>query len=211
MSADYERAKQYALGRLAGELSPHLAYHSLRHTRDDVLPAVLRLAQASGVNGDALLCLATAALFHDIGFLVDYDDHEAHGITVARAALPTFGYSTAQLDVIAELITATRMPQRPTSPLAELLCDADLDVLGRADFWDVNRLLLAETEHHRGRIIGEAEWLATQLRFLEEHVYFSGVARILRDTGKVQNVSLMRHALHGLNGSGVHRHGVHDG
>ena len=38
MSADYERAKQYALGRLAGELSPHLAYHSLRHTRDDVLP-----------------------------------------------------------------------------------------------------------------------------------------------------------------------------
>jgi hypothetical protein len=103
------------------------------------------------------------------------------------------------------------MPQRPTSPLAELLCDADLDVLGRADFWDVNRLLLAETEHHRGRIIGEAEWLATQLRFLEEHVYFSGVARILRDTGKVQNVSLMRHALHGLNGSGVHRHGVHDG
>ena len=38
-----------------------------------------------------------------------------------------------------------------------------------------------------------------------------GVARILRDTGKVQNVSLMRHALHGLNGSGVHRHGVHDG
>ena len=211
MSADYERAKQYALGRLAGELSPHLAYHSLRHTRDDVLPAVLRLAQASGVNGDALLCLATAALFHDIGFLVDYDDHEAHGITVARAALPTFGYSTAQLDVIAELIAATRMPQRPTSPLAELLCDADLDVLGRADFWDVNRLLLAETEHHHGRIIGEAEWLTTQLRFLEEHVYFSGAARILRDTGKEQNVGLMRHALHGLNGSGVHRRGAHDG
>ena len=33
MSADYERAKQYALGRLAGELSPHLAYHSLRPPR----------------------------------------------------------------------------------------------------------------------------------------------------------------------------------
>ena len=205
MSADYEQAKAYALGRLAGELSPHLTYHSLRHTRDDVLPAAVRLARATGVDGDALLCLATAALFHDIGFLVTYDDHETHGIALAQAALPDLGYSAAQLDVIAELITATRMPQRPTSPLAELLCDADLDVLGRADFWDVNRLLLAETEHHRGRIIGEAEWLATQLRFLEEHVYFSGTAHMLRDPGKVRNVDLMRRVLYGLNGSSAHR------
>jgi uncharacterized protein len=211
MSADYKQAKAYALGRLAGELSPHLTYHSLRHTRDDVLPAALRLARASGVNGDSLVCLATAALFHDIGFLIAYDDHETHGIALARAALPAFGYSSAQLDVIAELIAATRMPQQPASPLAELLCDADLDVLGRDDFWEVNRLLLAETEHQRGRIIGEAEWLATQLRFLQEHVYFSGAARVLRDPGKVQNVSLMRQALHGLNGSGVYRHGVHNG
>ena len=55
MSADYEQAKAYALGRLAGELSPHLTYHSLRHTRDDVLPAAVRLARATGVDGDALL------------------------------------------------------------------------------------------------------------------------------------------------------------
>ncbi|MBP6787260.1 MAG: HD domain-containing protein [Candidatus Promineofilum sp.] len=204
MSADYEQAKAYALGRLAGELSPHLTYHSLRHTRDDVLPAAVRLARATGVDGDALLCLATAALFHDIGFLVTYDDHETHGIALAQAALPDLGYSAAQLDVIAELIAATRMPQRPTSPLAELLCDADLDVLGREDFWDVNRLLLAETEYYRGQVISEAEWLVNQLRFLEEHVYFSGTAHTLRDPGKVRNVDLMRRVLYGLNGSSAH-------
>ena len=204
MSADYEQAKAYALGRLAGELSPHLTYHSLRHTRDDVLPAAVRLARATGVDGDALLCLATAALFHDIGFLVTYDDHETHGIALAQAALPDLGYSAAQLDVIAELIAATRMPQRPTSPLAELLCDADLDVLGREDFWDVNRLLLAETEYYRGQVISEAEWLVNQLRFLEEHVYFSGTTHTLRDPGKVRNVDLMRRVLYGLNGSSAH-------
>ena len=62
MSADYERAKQYALDRLASELSPWLTYHSLRHTRDDVLPAAIRLAHAAGVADDARLCLATGAL-----------------------------------------------------------------------------------------------------------------------------------------------------
>ena len=102
------------------------------------------------------------------------------------------------------------MPQRPTSPLAELLCDADLDVLGRDDFWDVNRLLLAETEHYRGGTVSEAEWLTRQLRFLEEHNYFSSAARLLRDPGKAQNVDLMRHTLHGLNGSSAHRHELHD-
>ncbi len=124
---------------------------------------------------------------------------------MAQAALPDLGYSAAQLDVIAELIAATRMPQRPTSPLAELLCDADLDVLGREDFWDVNRLLLAETEYYRGQVISEAEWLVNQLRFLEEHVYFSGTAHMLRDPGKVRNVDLMRRVLYGLNGSSAHR------
>jgi uncharacterized protein len=202
MSADYEQAKAYALGRLAGELSPYLTYHSLRHTRDDVLPAALRLARAGGVNGDTLLCLATAALFHDIGFLVAYDDHEAHGIAVARAALPGFGYSAGQLELIAGLIAATRMPQQPTSPLAEILCDADLDVLGRKDFCDVNRLLLVETQHYRQIDIAEAEWLDGQARFLEEHHFFTATAHRLRDEGKAHNLARMRHGLAKLNGVG---------
>ncbi len=204
MSADYKQAKAYALGRLAGELSPHLTYHSLRHTRDDVLPAAVRLAQASGINGEALLCLATAALFHDIGFLLAYDDHEAHGITVAQTALPEFGYSNAQLDVVAELIAATRMPQRPTSPLAELLCDADLDVLGRDDFWEINRHLLAETQHYRQVEIAEVEWLRGQAHFLEEHHFFTAAAHQLRDEGKAHNLARMRYTLAQLNGAGSH-------
>ncbi len=133
MGADFERAKDFALGRLANELAPWLTYHSLRHTRDDVLPAALRLAQAAQVDDSDLLCLATAAVFHDLGFIIAYDDHEAHGIFLARGALPEFGYSVAQVDTVAALIAATKMPQSPASPLAELLCDADLDVLGRED------------------------------------------------------------------------------
>jgi len=82
MTADYKQAKEYVLGRLAGELSPHLTYHSLRHT-------------ASGVNGDGLLCLATAALFHDIGFLVAYDDHETSGI--AHSAIRPPNWTTSPI------------------------------------------------------------------------------------------------------------------
>ncbi len=196
MRADFRRAKEYALGRLAGELSPHLTYHSLRHTRDDVLPACLRLARRSGVPADDLLCLATAATYHDTGFLYSYSEHEAHSIALVQAVLPGFGYAEAQIDTIVALIAATRMPQRPTNPLAELLCDADLDVLGRNDFGQLNHKLLAEQARYgKGGLVSEEEWLRDQMHFLQGHVYFSAAAHALRDDGKARNMALMQRAL----------------
>lgn len=201
MEPDYERAKEYVLSRLANELSPWLTYHSLQHTRDDVLPAAERLGHHAGLEPAALLLLTTAALYHDTGFLVSYEDHETHSIFLARETLPTFGYTLEQIAVIAELIAATCMPQQPVGLLAELLCDADLDVLGRDDFWPLNRRLLAEARHFTNPGIDEAEWLRGQAEFLTEHRYFSPAARTLRDQGKARNLLLMRRALANMDGS----------
>ena len=199
--ADYEQARAYALGRLAAELAPDLVYHSLQHTRDDVLPAVLRLAQISGVADEDRLCLATAAVYHDTGFLISYSDHETHSIGLARAVLPGFAYSPQQIDHIVALIAATRMPQRPATLLAQLLCDADLDVLGREDFWDLNQRLLAETRRYGPRgPIAETDWLRGQAQFLQDHAYFSAAAHALRDEGKARNLALMRAALAAADG-----------
>ena len=205
MRADFTQARDYALARLANELSPRLSYHSLHHTRDDVLPACLRLAQAGSVADEDVLCLATAAAYHDIGFLYSYAEHEAHSIAMARVVLPGFGYNATQIDAIAALIAATRMPQQPATPLAELLCDADLDVLGRDDFWDLNRKLWAETGRYgKNGPVSEEQWLDEQVRFLQGHVYFSAAARRLRDAGKARNVILMQRAIaatRGLDGA----------
>ncbi len=201
MKPDLEGAKGYVLDRLARELPPKLTYHSLQHTRDDVMPAAARLGQAAGCDDGDLLLLVTAALFHDMGFLVDYEEHERESIVFARAMLPDYGYAAGQIETIAGLIAATKMPQRPKTPLEQLLCDADLDLLGRDDFWALNRQLLAELHCHTGRLIPEEEWLRGQTRFLDEHVYFTPAAHALRDEGKARNVALMRSALHNLNGS----------
>src|SRR3989304_3776280 len=87
-SPDFERARQYALDRLERELSPALVYHSLVHTRDDVGPAAERLADLEGVTGEARLLLLTAAYFHDIGFTLQREDHEALGAGLVREGLP---------------------------------------------------------------------------------------------------------------------------
>ena len=201
MEPDFERARIYVLGRLEGELSPHLTYHCLEHTRDDVLPAVLRLGVASGLDEESLLLLATAALFHDTGFLYTYGDHERESINMARGTLPNFGYTPQQIEAVGELIAATRMPQRPATPLQALICDADLDVLGREDFWDLNRKLLAELHYYTSHAIPEETWLRDQTRFLQDHHYFSPAAQALRNAGKARNLALMQYALRSVNGA----------
>lgn len=195
---NFNLAKEYVLGRLTEELSPDLTYHSLTHTRDDVLPAARRLGQLSGINGETLLLLETAALYHDTGFLRQYHDHETASIAIARETLPDFGYTPAQIELIVGLIAATRMPQQPRTPLQQLMCDADLDLLGREDFMRLNRELLKEVRLYSGRDIAEHEWLTEQLQFLQSHHFFSPAAIASRSAGKAKNVEKMRRSLEEL-------------
>jgi uncharacterized protein len=184
---DFERAKQYALERLERELRETLYFHSLAHTRDDVAPAVERLAEMEGVEGEALLLLRTAALYHDLGFIELYDDHESVSIRIATESLPKFGYTPHQIERIRNMIQATRLPQSPHNLLEEILADGDLDNLGRDDFAERSRLLRAEQEA-RGINVSDEDWYERQLEFLRNHQYFTDAARRLRDAGKQQNL-----------------------
>jgi len=188
---NFAAAAAYALGRLERELDPRLRYHSLAHTRDDVLPAVERLAGYAGVSGEELLLLRTAAVFHDVGFIVGREEHEEAGATICAATLPAYGYSPAQVAEIVTLIRATRIPQSPRSPLGQLLADADLDLLGRDDFLERNGELREELRAF-GRDEADADWYRHQLAFLVDHRYWTAGARALRDNGKAANIERLR-------------------
>jgi predicted metal-dependent HD superfamily phosphohydrolase len=188
---DLDGARSYALTRLARELPASLCYHSLGHTRDEVAPAVERLAGLAGVGDANLLLLRTAAYFHDLGFVVQRHNHEAAGVEIARAILPRFAYSPRDIKRIARLIFATRLPQRPASLLEGLLADADLDLLGRDDFLSRNGDLRRELEAG-GEARSDADWFASQLRFIGAHRYWTAAARALRDQGKERNTAALR-------------------
>lgn len=200
-SADIESAGQHIYARLERELSPHLLYHSLYHTRDDVVPAAIRLATAAGLGQEEWLILVTAAMYHDAGFLLTYAQHEQGSIHIAREALPTFGYSPEQVANVIDVIAATRMPQKPNGFLQELICDADLNMLGRDDFMQLNRLLLQETRHFSNQPITEDNWYHEQTKFLEGHHFFTRVAHEFLSAGKARNLGRMRSTLASLNGS----------
>ena len=188
---DVERAQRYALERLERDLPATLAYHGVQHTRDGVVPAAEQLGRALGLDEDELLLVRTAAWFHDLGFVAQRQDHEATSVRIAAGVLPRFGYSPSQIDAIAGMIMATRLPQAPRSLLEQVLADADLTTLGRDDFMAHNMALRAELAAF-GEHVADADWYASQLRFLEQHRYWTAPARSALDACKQRNVELLR-------------------
>ncbi len=191
---DFESARQYVLRILEQDLPSGIAYHSLAHTREDVVPAVERYAQLEGVSDIDLLLVRTAAFFHDIGFIHRSDEHEAAGAKMAGEVLPGFGYSDSQIESIRRMIMATRLPQSPHTLLEKIIADADLDVLGRDDYFDRNQALRNELAG-RGITFSDEQWYHGQLNFLMSHHYWTKAARRLRNKRKQANILMMQELL----------------
>ncbi len=189
----FQQAKSYINGRLRKELPRHLSYHSVAHVKD-VYHAAERLAKAEGVKGEELTLLLTAVLYHDCGFMVQIKDHEMIGCNIARESLPRFEYTEEQIEQICGMIMATRIPQTPNNLLEEIIADADLDYLGRDDFWSIGNKLFAELQMYN-IIRTEEEWNQLQVKFLEQHHYFTKTAIDTRKQKKDEYVAILKNGL----------------
>ncbi|MVM41531.1 HD domain-containing protein [Spirosoma sp. HMF3257] len=186
-----QAACAYIIGELTSRLVPQLTYHSVQHTHD-VAEQADRIARAEGINDDeSLNLLKTAAYYHDAGFLVTYDEHEVESCQLAMRSLPAFGYTPEQIDQICQMIRATRTPQTPTTLLGAILCDADLDYLGRDDYYQISQTLLTEWIAYN-RLADPARWPHIQRSFLTNHQYFTSTNQQLREPYKQQIIAAIR-------------------
>jgi len=175
---------------LEKELPDDLYYHNLKHTID-VVTGVELIGWAEGISDEDILLLKTAALFHDSGHTVSYDSHEFQGTQLARKMLPAYNYAPENIEVICELIMATKMPPNPQNLLEEIICDADLDYLGRTDFIPVSNTLFEELKN-RKMISCINDWNKTQLKFISNHQYYTKTARNLREVNKQIQIERIR-------------------
>ena len=193
---DYSGAVDYALNRLRTELPARLSYHNAQHTEDDVLPAAVRLAKLSNMADPDLRLLEVAAAFHDLGQIRTVLGHEQIGADIVSDVLPRYGFGPEEIERVSGMILATRLPQTPLNEEQALLCDADLDSLGREDFFATSKALWHERTAC-GMVIARQTWLENQHRFLTDHHYFTPAARTLRDEGKRKNIALLERLIRG--------------
>lgn len=187
---DYSKAKAYIVKRLNVDLASDLYYHGFHHTVD-VLNATKLIIEFEGIQGEDVELLKTAALFHDCGFLRQYKNHEEVGCEIAREVLPNYGYTTGNLDSICGMIMATKVPQAPKNKLEQIICDADLDYLGRDDFEYIAATLFRELKVNN-LIETEQDWNRLQLKFLTQHQYFTPYAKRIREPKKLKHIEAIR-------------------
>lgn len=176
-------AKQYIINRLHNDLNPKIVYHDLEHTLNVYL-AARELAEYEKVGEKDTLLLLTAALFHDSGMLVDYNNHEEESVKICREQLPKFDYSDEEINTVARLILKTKLMAKADCILENIICDADLDYLGR-DYFFIRSTKL----HYEWKLMGKkdynlVDWLKLQVEFLENHVYYTRSAQRLREKNK---------------------------
>jgi predicted metal-dependent HD superfamily phosphohydrolase len=142
--------------------------------------------------------LKTAALFHDAGFIHSYESNEPIGANLAKEMLPNFGYTEEQIQQVIELIGATKIPQNPKNHLEEIMCDSDLDYLGRDDFYPIAETLKKELVEF-GKIDGDQKsWIEMNINFLSKHQYFTQSSRNRRGPEKQKRIKELQASLEKL-------------
>ena len=184
-TADFAEAEKMITKKLEQEM-PILQYHNINHIRD-VLQSAITIGESEKLSIEELNMLKIAALFHDAGFIYTAKGHEEKGADMVKEYLPEYGFSPDQIQQIENMILATRIPQTPTTKLEKILCDADLDYLGREDFYQIGNTLFEEMKTH-GVVETEREWNLVQKTFLESHRYHTSYGKTNRE--KIKNERL---------------------
>jgi adenylate cyclase len=174
--------QEIILDKLERELPDSLFYHNVKHTVD-VVTEVELIGWGEGCSDEEILLLKTAGLFHDAGHTIEYENHEFHSTQIAREMLPKYNYTPAQIETICSIIIATRLPPRPSTLLESIICDSDLDYLGRSDFIPVSNSLYEELKA-QNKMKSLNDWNKLQVKFISGHQYFTKTARSLREVNK---------------------------
>jgi len=186
----FHQAKAFILEKLKKELPPHLTYHCFDHTLD-VYAAAEYLSDLEKISSYQKELALTAALFHDAGFIIGANCHEEESCRIAEEYLPNYGYDFDDLEAIKGMIMATKLPQTPKNLLEQIIADADLDYLGRDDFFPISEGLYQE--FLLARVIDNYnDWNKLQVSFFENHHYFTSSAQTIRNQKKANNLALIK-------------------
>lgn len=189
--ADFNGLRSFILTKLKAELSEDLLYHSYRHT-ETVEEAVEKYGELEKLSDHELFLVRTAALFHDSGFLFRYEDNEELGVELLYHYGPRFGYQSKDLKTIEKIILSTGYGAVPSTIMEAVMCDADLDYLGRADYHVTAAKLFDEMALY-GKNFSNQKRIEVQIEYLENHhEYYTTSAKNLRAPGKVKRIAELK-------------------
>jgi len=164
--------KDYISFFLTTELSENCVFHTLAHTLDVVANAEIIGAYCK-LDENSLNVLRMCALFHDVGYVDAYDDHELHSAERAKVYLQSKDIDPEIINQVEVAILSTKTPQDPKDRISKILCDADLMNLTFDDYFEQIDLMRKEWEKVGKARLDNHEFYLSSLEFFQSHEYHS--------------------------------------
>jgi len=185
---------QYIRDLFRDELPVGIKYHNADHTLHPVRGVVAvanNLALSEDISEHDRELLIAAAYFHDTGYIREYEKNEPIAARMAGRILKLVGYKAGEIEMVQNMILATDLEVEPKTHVEKILRDADLDNLGREDFFELDQNL-REGRRIRGiDVSDDVRWYTSTLEFLKKHQYYTTSQKSLREKGKQKNIRLL--------------------
>jgi predicted metal-dependent HD superfamily phosphohydrolase len=182
---------QYIRELFRDELPVGIKFHDANHTLHPIKGVVAvanRIAISENISEHDKELLIAAAYFHDTGYIREYDKNEPIAARMAGRILKLIGYELNEIEKVQMMILSTDLDREPKTHVEKILCDADLDNLGREDFFKLDGKL-RDGRRARGLDVSDnAKWYRGTLEVLNKHKYYTESQKKLREEGKQKNI-----------------------
>jgi hypothetical protein len=96
------------------------------------------------------------------------------------------------------MILATDLAREPKTHIEKILCDADLDNLGREDFFKLDSKLRQGRRARGLDVSDDARWYQGTLKVIQNHQYYTDSQKKLREEGKRKNIKKLLNKLENI-------------
>ena len=187
--------EHYISSLLTTELSENCVFHTIKHTLDVVSNAEI-IGRYCKLDENSLNVLRICALFHDVGYVDAYDDHELYSAERARTYLQSKNIDPEIIDQVEKAILSTKTPQNPKDQISRILCDADLMNLTFDDYFEQIDLMRKEWEKVGKAKLNSHEFHISSLKFFQSHEYHSKYGKKVLQPKKEQTEEKIRNKVY---------------
>ena len=176
-SSDLERDTQKFVLRLFKEKLPNLyLYHNYNHTLR-VVKSTKEIADNSQIIVKQKEALLLAAWLHDTGYTKQREGHEEISVQIAKDFLQEKSVLEETIDLVSDLILATKMDRKPETNLQRIIKDADSSHFAKDYFSETSEFLRQELKLTEVADYSPAEWRDKNVEmFTEKHRFYTDYA-----------------------------------
>ncbi len=184
-------AKLFVIDFFGQNKDPKYLFHTFEHTLNVVQQAE-QIGKGENLPETEMQAVLVAAWFHDLGYLIQMEDHESFSIRSAKSFLEKYPVEPEFREIVERCIEATKRDHEPVTLPEKVIMDADVSHFGDPDFISISKKLRKERSACMNQDVPQLEYWKGTLAFMERHQFYTRYALEHFQPVKLENMEKVK-------------------